>query len=273
MFNENAIIQESGLVKIALIGGSGFDDPDIIRDVRQVKMGTPYGSLSSDISIGRIGSTEIALINRHGKGHRIAPSLINNRANIWALKEIGVKHIIATTACGSLREEIEPGHIVFPDQFLDWTRGRKSTFFEGDQVAHISMADPFCEKLRQVLMEVASELGIRHHKSATVVTIEGPRFSSRAESRMFRTLGADIVNMSTVPEVVLAREAGICYASIAMSTDYDSWHVSEAPVTWEMIVATMKTNVESVKQIFFNSIGRIEYENCSCWTAIDSALV
>lgn len=261
------------MAKIAMIGGSGFDDPNILSEIRQVKMGTPYGPLSSDISTGKIGSIEVALINRHGKGHRIAPSLINNRANIWALKEIGITHIVATTACGSLREEIEPGHIVFPDQFIDWTKSRKNSFFEGDQVAHISMGDPFCKKLRQILAEVAAELGIKHHMSATVITIEGPRFSTRAESRMFRTLGADIVNMSTVPEVVLAREAGICYASIAMSTDYDSWHVSEAPVTWEMIVQTMKTNVESVKQIFFNSVQRINYEQCECKTAIESALV
>lgn len=261
------------MTKIALIGGSGFDDPDILSDVRIVKMGSPYGPLSSDVSVGKVGSIEVAVINRHGKGHRIVPSAINNRANIWALKELGVTSIVATTACGSLREEIEPGHIVFPDQFIDWTRGRKSSFFEGDQVAHISMADPFCGKLRSVLVESACRLGITHHDRATVITIEGPRFSTRAESRMFRGLGADVVNMSTVPEAVLAREAGMCYASIAMSTDFDSWHVSEAPVTWDMIVQTMKTNVESVKRIFFDALGRIDFDNCECRTAIESALV
>ncbi len=261
------------MAKIALIGGSGFDDPGILSDIRTLKIGTPYGHLSSDISLGKLGSTEVAVINRHGKGHRITPSTINNRANIWALKEIGVSTIVATTACGSLREEIEPGHIVFPDQFIDWTKGRKNTFFEGDQVAHISMADPFCEKLRSTLIQVAEELKIIHHTNATVITIEGPRFSTRAESRMFRSLGADVVNMSTVPEVVLAREAGICYASIAMSTDYDAWHVSEAPVTWEMIVQTMKSNVESVKRIFLNAVERIGMEECECRKAIESALV
>lgn len=261
------------MAKIALIGGSGFDDPNILSDIRTIKTGTPYGSLSSDISVGKVGSTEVAVINRHGKGHRIAPSAINNRANIWALKEIGVTTIVATTACGSLREEIEPGHIVFPDQFIDWTKSRQSSFFVGDQVAHISMADPFCPKLRSTLIQVASELKIEHHDMATVITIEGPRFSTRAESRMFRSLGADVVNMSTVPEVVLAREAGICYASIAMSTDYDSWRMSEAPVTWEMIVQTMKNNVESVKRIFFEAVDRIGFQECECRTAIESALV
>ncbi|MDD3471220.1 MAG: S-methyl-5'-thioadenosine phosphorylase [Syntrophaceae bacterium] len=261
------------MARIALIGGSGFDDPGILEDIKEIKIGTPYGPLSSDISLGKINSVEIAVINRHGKRHRIAPALVNYRANIWALKELGITHIIATTACGSLREEIQPGHIVFPDQFIDWTKSRKSSFFEGDQVAHISMAEPFCNNLRRTLMQVASELGIVHHGNATVITIEGPRFSTRAESRMFRTLGADIVNMSTVPEVVLAREAGICYASIAMSTDYDSWHVSEAPVTWDMIVKTMNQNVESVKKIFFSSISKIGEEKCDCRTAIESALV
>lgn len=261
------------MAKIALIGGSGFDDPDILSDMRIIKTGTPFGPLSSDICLGKVGSIEVAVINRHGKGHRIAPSAINNRANIWALKEIGVKTIVATTACGSLREEIEPGHIVFPDQFIDWTKGRKNTFFEGDQVAHISMADPFCGRLRSILIEAACRLKITHHDRATVITIEGPRFSTRAESRMFRMLGADVVNMSTVPEVVLAREAGMCYASVAMSTDYDSWHVSEAAVTWEMIVQTMKTNVESVKRIFFDALEKIDFDDCECRTAIESALV
>jgi 5'-methylthioadenosine phosphorylase len=186
---------------------------------------------------------------------------------------MGVTHIIGTTACGSLREEIEPGHLVFPDQFIDRTRERKSTFYEGDQVVHISMADPFCERLRQILIHTAVEEGIPHHATGTVVTIEGPRFSTRAESRMFRMWGGDIINMSTVPEAVLAREAGICYAVVAMSTDYDAWHHSEEPVTWEMIAATMAKNVESVKRIFFKALPKISYEDCACRTAIETASV
>jgi len=261
------------VVKIGMIGGSGFDDPDFLTDVRSLKKGTPFGSLSADLIVGKAGEIETVIMLRHGKGHRIMPSAINYRANIWAMKEVGVTHIIATSACGSLREEIEPGHLVFPDQFIDWTRTRKSTFHEGDQVVHMAMADPFCERLRSILIETCITEGIIHHPRGTVVTIEGPRFSTRAESRMFRMLGGDIINMSTVPEAVLAREAGICYAVAAMSTDYDTWHDSEAPVTWEMIAETMNNNVENVKKIFFRSLSKITYEQCDCRKAIDSATV
>ena len=261
------------MIKIGMIGGSGFDDPDFLTDVTRKKMGTPFGSVSADPLIGRADGVEVVLIPRHGHGHRIRPSAVNYRANVWAMKELGVTHIIATTACGSLREEIEPGHLVIPDQFIDRTRMRKSTFYEGDQVVHIAMADPFCEQLRNILATTAKEENIAHHPTGTVVTIEGPRFSTRAESRMFRILGGDIINMSTVPEVVLAREAGICYAVVAMSTDYDAWHESEEPVTWEMIVNTMKKNVENVKKIFFKALPKVNYENCDCRTAIENALV
>jgi len=261
------------VVKIGMIGGSGFDDPDFLTDVRSIKKGTPFGSLSADLIVGKAGEIETVIMLRHGKGHRIMPSAINYRANIWAMKEVGVTHIIATSACGSLRAEIEPGHLVFPDQFIDWTRTRKSTFHEGDQVVHMAMADPFCERLRSILIETCITEGIIHHPRGTVVTIEGPRFSTRAESRMFRMLGGDIINMSTVPEAVLAREAGICYAVAAMSTDYDTWHDSEAPVTWEMIAETMNNNVENVKKIFFRSLSKITYEQCDCRKAIESATV
>ncbi len=261
------------MIKIGMIGGSGFDDPDFLSDVKTVKTGTPFGSLSADPIVGTSSGMELVIIPRHGKGHRIRPSAVNYRANIWAMKELGVTHIIATTACGSLKEEIEPGHLVFPDQFIDRTTSRKSTFYEGDQVVHIAVADPFCERLRAILIQTATDQGIVHHPQGTTVTIEGPRFSTRAESRMFRLWGGDIINMSTVPEAVLAREAGICYATIAMSTDYDSWHRSEEPVTWEMIVSTMKKNVENVKRIFFGALPRITYEDCTCRTAILNATV
>ena len=260
-------------MKIGMIGGSGFDDPDFLTDVKTVKTGTPFGPLSADLMIGTTGSIEVVIMIRHGKGHRIRPSAVNYRANLWAMNEVGVTHIIATTACGSLREQIEPGHLVFPDQFIDWTRTRKSTFHEGDQVVHISVADPFCERLRQILVQTAAREGIAHHSGGTIVTIEGPRFSTRAESHMFRLLGGDVINMSTVPEAVLAREAGICYAVTAMSTDYDTWHHSEEPVTWEMIATTMAKNVENVKRIFFAALPAITYEDCSFRTAIQTAIV
>jgi len=261
------------VIKIGMIGGSGFDDPDFLTDVRIVKKGTPFGALSHDLVIGKAGDVEVVLMLRHGRGHRIRPSAVNYRANIWAMKDLGVTHIIATTACGSLREEIYPGHLVFPDQFIDFTRTRRSTFHEGDQVVHIGMGDPFCAKLRDLLIQTATRLDIAHHATGTVVTIEGPRFSTRAESRMFRILGADVVNMSTVPEVVLAREAGICYAVAAMSTDYDAWHHSEEPVTWDVIAETMANNVDHVKRIFFETVRAIDYEECSCRTAVDAATV
>jgi 5'-methylthioadenosine phosphorylase len=261
------------LIKIGIIGGSGFDEPDFLISPKAVKIGTPFGHLSSDPVLGKLGSTEVALLNRHGRGHRIAPAQVNYRANIWAMKELGVTHIIATTACGSLREEIEPGHLVFPDQFIDWTKNRKSTFHEGDQVAHLAMADPFCDRLRQNLIQSAAGLTIKMHNSGVVVTIEGPRFSTRAESKMFRLLGADIINMSTVPEVTLAREAGICYATIAMSTDYDCWRHSDEPVSWEMIARTMKNNVDNVKQILLTVAPEIKFDDCSCRKALNGALV
>ncbi len=168
------------MAKIGMIGGSGFDDPDFLTDVKLLKKGTPYGPLSHDLMIGKAGGIEVVILLRHGKGHRIRPSAVNYRANVWALKDVGVTHIIATTACGSLREEIEPGHLVFPDQFIDRTTSRKSTFYEGDQVVHIAMADPFCERLRQILNDTAQAENVRHHGTGTVVTIEGPRFSTRA---------------------------------------------------------------------------------------------
>ncbi len=261
------------MTTIAMIGGSGFDDPDFITNIRTVKIGTPFGPLSHDLLIGQAQGMETAILLRHGKGHRIMPSAVNYRANIWALKEIGVTHIIATTACGSLREEIEPGKLVFPDQFIDRTTNRISTFFTGDQVAHVSMADPFCESIRQILIGTAKELEIPHQPHGTVVTIEGPRFSTRAESKMFRMWGGDIINMSTVPEAILAREAGLCYACVAMSTDYDSWHHSEEPVTWEMIASVMNKNVQNVKNLILNSLPKITETDCTCRTAIGNALV
>ena len=187
---------------------------------------------------------------------------MNFRANIWALKEQGCTHILAATAVGSLREEIAPGHLVFPNQFIDHTKKRQATFFDEDVVVHTSMADPFCQNLIDILSSTAKELNLTYHSGKTVVTIEGPRFSTRAESHMFRSWNADVINMSTVPEVCLAREKKIHYASVAMSTDYDCWHEEEEPVTWEMIKETMGKNADSVIRLFVNVIPKIkEYED------------
>jgi len=250
------------MIKVGIIGGSGLDDPDVLQNSNEVEMDTPYGKPSSILTCGVIEGVNVAIIARHGKHHTIRPSQVNFRANIWALKEHGCTHILASTAVGSLREEIEPGHFVFPDQFIDFTRERENTFFDEDLIVHTPMAEPFCPGLRQLLSESAQKLVIPHHNDKTVITIEGPRFSTRAESYMFRSWNADVINMSTVPEVNLAREKKIHYASVAMSTDYDCWHEVEESVTWEMIVETMKKNADSVINLFLNVIPKIkEYDD------------
>lgn len=200
--------------------------------------------------------------HRHGRQHTIMPSKVNYQANIWALKEEGCTHVIVTTACGSLREEIQPGDIVIIDQFIDRTTRRSQTFYDGSHsctrgVCHIPMAEPFCPKTREVLIETAKKLGLRCHSKGTMVTIEGPRFSSRAESFMFRTWGADVINMTTVPEVVLAKEAGICYASIAMATDYDCWKEHEEAVSVDRVLKTLKENANKAKSLLLTTIPQI----------------
>ena len=258
-------------IKVGIIGGSGIDNPDIIQEQKKIKIHTPYGSTSDLAIVGKVMGVDVVIIPRHGDSHRINPTNVNYRANVWAMKELGVTHIIAPTACGSLREEIKPGHIVFIDQFIDRTTKRAQTFYEGTEVCHISMADPFCSKIRNILIESAKSLGIKHHKNGTIVTIEGPRFSTRAESNLFRSWGCDAVNMTTVPECVLAREAGICYQPIAMSTDYDCFMEAEEKVTVEMILKTMHHNAENVKKILVDAIPKLKNWECSCRTEIDNA--
>ena len=234
---------------------------------------TKFGTPSSSLTIGRMDNTDIVVLSRHGKKHTINPSNVNYRANVMALKEQGCTHILATSACGSLREEIKPGHFVLCDQFIDRTTKRNSTFYDSGKVCHIPMAEPFCSKLRSLLAEAASELKLDFHKKGTVVTIEGPRFSTRAESHMFRQWKADVINMSTVPEVVLAREAGICYATVAMSTDYDCWHKSEEGVNIEMVLQTMHKNAENVKKLLLSAIPKIKYNECQCREDIKTAVI
>lgn len=246
------------MTKIGIIGGSGLDDPKILKNSKEIIVNSPYGTPSSPLSCGTIKDVETIIIARHGKDHSIFPTKVNFRANISALKEQGCTHILASTAVGSLREEIAPGHLVFPDQFIDFTKKRETTFFDGNEVVHTPMADPFCPNLVNLLSDSATRLNLPFHSKKTVITIEGPRFSSRAESHMFRTWNADVINMSTVPEVILAREKKIHYAAIAMSTDYDCWHASEEPVTWEMIVETMKKNVHNVIDLLLDVIPLIE---------------
>lgn len=261
------------MVKVGIIGGSGIDTPDILSNIKKIKKHTPYGSTSDVLTIGNYKNVEVVLIPRHGEGHRIYPSAVNYRANLWAMKEVGVTHILAPSAMGSLREEIKPGELVFIDQFIDRTTKRHQTFYEGLEVCHIPMAEPFCKNLRMLLIKSAKELGIPHHEKGTTVTIEGPRFSTKAESNLFRIWGCDMVGMTTVPEVVLAREAGICYATIAMSTDYDCWHPEHEGVTIEMIIETMKKNAESVKKLLLDVVPKIKDDDCFCRKGGDYSLI
>lgn len=235
-------------MKYGIIGGSGLDDPKILENFSEVEIETPFGKPSSKLTLGKIGAADVVILARHGKDHSIMPTKVPCRANIWALKEQGCTHILATTACGSLREEIKPGDLIFVDQFIDFTKHRPLTFFE-TKVIHTPMAEPFDKNLRQRLVDAARKLGLRFHEKGTIITIEGPRFSTKAESKMFQLLGADVINMSTVPEVVLANEVKILYQTIAMSTDYDCWKEGEEPVTWEIILQRMCENVGNVKKL------------------------
>jgi len=254
--------------KIAIIGGSGLDDPGILKNAKKVNLATPFGATAAPLICGQIDGVDMVVLARHGINHTFMPTKVPYRANIWALKEIGCTHIIATTACGSLQEKIKPRDLIFLDQFIDFTKHRNLTFFE-DKVVHTAMADPFCPDLREILIKTAEELKFAHHKQGTIITIEGPRFSTRAESRFFKQMGADVINMSTVPEVILAREVGICYGSVAMATDYDAWRKDEKAVTWGMVMQVMKDNTNNVVKLLLNIIPKIaleladeECENC-----------
>jgi len=242
--------------KIGIIGGSGMDDPKLLSSPEVVETDTPYGKPSDKPLCGTIHGTDVVILARHAKDHSISPTKIPFRANIWALKSLGCTHILATTACGSLRDELMPGDLVFIDQFIDWTKLRPLSFFE-DEVVHTQMSEPFDRCMRQKLIETARKLEYRHHEKATMLTIEGPRFSTKAESHMFRTIGADLINMSTVPEVSLANELEIPYQSIAMVTDYDCWKENEEPVTFEMVLRIMQENAEKVKSLLINVISAI----------------
>ncbi|OYT63015.1 MAG: S-methyl-5'-thioadenosine phosphorylase [Thermofilum sp. ex4484_15] len=231
--------------EVGIIGGSGLYSVDFLRELGEEKISTPYGPPSSPIKIADFKGLRIAFLPRHGSGHVIPPHKINYRANIWALKELGVKAIISVSAVGSLREDYKPGDFVCPDQFIDMTKNREYTFFDGPLVCHFSMADPFCEPLRRLIIGSAKRLGIKIHEGGTYLVIEGPRFSTRAESMLWRKWGADIVGMTLVPEVTLAREVGICYANVSMVTDYDVW--AEKPVTAEEVIKVMSENVKKCK--------------------------
>ncbi|MBN1931670.1 MAG: S-methyl-5'-thioadenosine phosphorylase [Desulfobacterales bacterium] len=245
--------------KIGIIGGSGLDDPQILENAEERIVNTPFGEPTSPLTIGVIAGKEVVLIARHGRQHTIPPTHVNNRANIHALKSLQCTHILATTACGSLREEIQRGDLVILDQFIDFTRFRPNTFFDtfppgAENAKHTPMADPFSGPLRQKLITNARKLGVRLHERGTVITIEGPRFSTRAESFMFRAWGADVINMTIALETMLANEAGIPYAAVAISTDYDCWKIDEESVEWSEILRIFELNVAKVKDLLIRTI-------------------
>jgi 5'-methylthioadenosine phosphorylase len=245
------------MTKIGIIGGSGLDDPKILKDPAEKEVTNKFGQPSSTLTCGKIEGTDVVILARHGKDHGIMPTKVNFLANIEALKDEGCTHILAATAVGSLRDEIKPGNLVFPSQFIDFTRHRNLTFFT-EKVVHTPMSDPYDKKLTDLLCRTSDELGFKYNRDVTVITIEGPRFSTRAESHMFRAWGADIINMSTCPEVILANEVGIPYQTIAMSTDYDCWKENEEPVTFEMVMKVMTENAEKVKKLLVRVIPRIK---------------
>jgi len=271
------IVKPSGVrAHVGIIGGSGLYDPGVVENPIEVKVHTPYGEPSDFITVGEISGVKVAFLPRHGRGHRIPPHRINYRANVWALKALGVKWILGVSAVGSLREDYRPGDFVVPDQFIDMTKCRTYTFYDGPVTVHVSMADPFCEDLRERTIKVARGLGYPIHEKGTYVCIEGPRFSTRAESKVWRDVfKADIIGMTLVPEVNLACEAELCYAVLAMITDYDVW--AERPVTAEEVERIMSQNVERARKVINKLVPLLadepNEEKCSCCRALKYAVV
>src|SRR6266536_2722707 len=263
---------------IGVIGGSGLYRMESMTDVEEVAVKTPFGDPSDAITIGKVEGVSMAFLPRHGRGHRIAPTEIPVRANIWALKSLGVEWVVSVSAVGSLREHIVPRDIVIPDQLFDRTKSRVNTFFEGGVVVHVTFAEPFCSTLHKLLLTSARELGdIKIHKGGTYVCIEGPLFSTKAESIGYRSWGMDIIGMTALPEAKLAREAELCYAMIACVTDYDCWHESEESVTVEMVVGNLSANVANAQRILRGIAGKIPTDRsantCSCPNALETAIL
>lgn len=257
--------------EIGIIGGTGLYDPKMLKNIQEVTIETPYGKPSDSITIGEIGGKTAAFLPRHGKKHTIRPTDINVRANIFAFKKLGAKYVLAPSTVGSLREDYCPGEIVFVDQFIDRTTRREQSFYTQDKVCHIGIAEPMCPDLRRILVSVSKKMEIAMHETGTYVCIEGPRFSTKAESKMHRLWGADVVGMTLVPECVLAREAEMCYASIATVTDYDVW--KDHPVCISEVIKIMQANIEKVKRVIAETILNLPSKpECKCRDALKEAL-
>lgn len=248
------------MVKIGIIGGSGLDDPKILQDYSEKEVDTPYGKASSNLTIGKLNNVDVVILARHGRKHQIPPSQINYRANIYALKQEGCTHILTTNACGSLKQEIDRGHFVIPDQFIDFTKHRKCSFFEDftNGIKHPQMAEPFDKNLRELLINTSKELGNKTHEKGTAIVFEGPRFSTKAESFMYIKWGGDVLSMTLSTEAILANELEIPFASVAMSTDYDCWKEDEEAVTWEEILKVCNDNADRVKKLLIEVIPKIK---------------
>ena len=261
-------------VKIGVIGGSGVYQMEQLENVQEIEVDTPFGKPSDNIIIGTLVGQRVAFLPRHGRGHRITPTELNSRANIFAMKKLGVEFLISVSACGSLREDFAPRHIVIPDQLFDFTKKRSYTFFGDGLVAHIGIAEPFCPNLSQILYDAVEKTGATVHKGGTYINIEGPRFSTKAESNVFRKWGMDIIGMTAVPEAQLAREAEICYATMACVTDYDVWHEEEEAVNVEMLIQNLNANAKVSKRALQNVIPLITgVRDCECKNALATALI
>ncbi|HAV76427.1 MAG TPA: S-methyl-5'-thioadenosine phosphorylase [Anaerolineae bacterium] len=261
-------------VIMAIIGGSGLYEMPGLKDIREININTPFGRTSAPIMIGSLEGTRIAFLARHGIGHHIMPSDVPYQANIYALKSLGTQRIVTINACGSLKEELEPGHIVIPDQIYDNTHKRQRTFFGNGFVAHVGVADPFCGDLSGQLESAVREAGGMVHRGGSFITIEGPRFSTKAESETYRSWGMSVVGMTASPEAFLAREAEICYATMAHVTDYDVWHVSEAPVTVEMVIQTLVKNTKLAQESVHILAKKLrQARTCECAHALATAMI
>jgi len=262
------------VAKIGVIGGTGLDEIEGMTDVKTVSVDTPFGKPSDTFTIGNLDGSIVAFLRRHGQGHHLTPSEVPGRANIYALKSLDVEQIIAVCSAGSFKSEIKPGDILVPDQLIDRTRKRTNSFFGDGVVAHIAFSEPFCPVTNRVLYESAKKSGAKVHQGGTYVCMEGPAFSTRFESRLYRSWGADIIGMTVLPEAQLAREAEICYGVIACVTDYDSWHASKVPVTIDMVLETMRHNIETAKKIIKLSVSALSIKRtCVCADALKNAII
>lgn len=263
-------------LKLGVIGGSGLYEMEGLKLLDEKRISTPFGDPSDAVILGELEGKQVAFLPRHGRGHRFSPSEINYRANLWALKSLGVEQILSVSAVGSMKEEIPPGDIVIVDQFIDRTKSRSSTFFENGIVAHVSFADPVCPRLSDQIFTAAKISDVGVHRGGTYLCIEGPMFSSRAESRVYRSWGVSVIGMTNYQEAQLAREAEICYSTMALSTDYDCWHEEEEAVTVAMVIETMNKNVANAKKIIREALRRIDLDqkrDCGCANALEHAIM